>query len=279
MRRHREDKSTRQVLALAAFMAGLSQLTLAEQVPPRRLPSEFGDAKDPKQAYTRIENLAKDAVSQDANIGRNRVSISNGILAYDFRPASQDILASRPDRLTSPLEILIRAEALERDFRLYTPSESFWVRPLDQLRKLAAEMVDAAYEVASEDEWRGRKQEYESEVGSEMAVLAKELLAYADNSGLDAKATKGSVQGYHVEIRIDPPRAHVKYMPFLNYKRCIAFKLDLKDYWLDLNAGKQTLIGKYHYLAEWPPSLNGPDDGNFEVTEEGMMLTFQPRGN
>jgi len=279
MGKNGEKTSARRVLILAGLIAISTQLTPATQVQPRRLPSEFGDAKDPKQAYMLIENLAKEAVALDRNLGRIRVSIANGVLLYDFAPAPDSSLASRPARLTRPLEILIRTEAVGRDLRLCMPSQQFWVSRLEQLRGLAAKMVEAAYDAASEDEWLSRKQVYEAEVETKFADLAKQLLAYADKSRLDARASRGSVQGYRVEIRVDPPKAHVKYMPFLNYKRCTAFNLSPNDYWLDLDVGTRTLIGKYHYIAEWPPSLNGPEEGNFEITGEVKILRFHPKAN
>jgi hypothetical protein len=279
MGKYWQGNRTRQLLAIAAIVAFAAQLTLALQVLPQGLASEFGDIKEAKKAYALLENLAKDAVSLDDNLGRKRVSISNRIVAYDFRPASAATLTSRPDRLTGPLEVLIRAEALGRDFRVCASTQVFWVRPLEQVRSITAKVVDAAYKTGSEDEWNSEKQTYETQVGAEFTVLEKELLAYADKEGLGVRTSRGPVQGYQVEIRIDPPRAHVKFMPFLNYKRCVAFNLNLKDYWVDLNAGTQTLIGKYHYLAEWPPSLNGPDEGNFDIYGDGVTLTFQPKAN
>jgi hypothetical protein len=278
MRKRWQGHRRSRLLAIVPFIAVAAELTLAPQIAPRELASGFGDVKDSKKAYILLDNLAKDAVSLDDNLGRNRVSISNGILVYDFRPALDATLTSRPDRLIGPLEILIRADALGRDFRSFTPTQLFWVRPLEQLKTLAAQMVNAAYKT-SEDEWPSEKQRYEAQVEAEFTVIEKELLAYADKAGLDVRTNRGSVQGYRVDVRIDPPRARVKYMPFLNYKRCVAFALNLKDYWLDLNAGTQTLIGKYHYLAEWPLALNGPEEGNFDINGDGMTLTFQPKGN
>lgn len=67
-------------------------------------------------------------------------------------------------------------------------------------------------------------------------------------------------------------------MPFLDYKRCLYFNLPLEEHWNDLSAGTQNLIGRYHYKAEWPPSLHGPEEGNFDVTAD-TKLTFNPKAN
>lgn len=240
--------------------------------------SDFGEVKDPGQAYELLEGLAENAVSEDANLGRNRVSISDRVLTYDFRPASEDSLTSHPSRVTGSLELLIRVGALRRDFRQYLPTEGFWAPRLERVQNLSAEMLKSAYNTTSDGEWLAKLQDDEDQVAQEFAALDAGLVAYAQKSGLDVKSTKGIPQGYKVEIRIDPPKAHLKFMPLLDYRRCVAFKLDLKDYWVELNPGTHTLIGRYHYLAEWPLSLHGPDEDNFEITEEGMTLTFQPKG-
>jgi|HubBroStandDraft_6_1064221.scaffolds.fasta_scaffold49406_2 hypothetical protein len=281
MFRRRFNNVTEKAVRLTACILLLTSLTLTlgQQIHAERPLSEFGDVKDPKKAFALLENLATESVSLDGNLGRNRVSIENGMIAYDFRPAANANLGSRPDRLTAPLEYLIRIEALNRDFRATLPTEKFWIGPLERIRGLAEAMVEAAYGSTSEDEWSSKKQAYEEEVGKEFAGLADELIAYGKKSRLDLTGTRGTVEGYRVEIHVDPPKARVRYMPFLSYKKCMLFKLNLNDYWLDLGAGTRSLIGRYHYIAEWPPSLNGPEEGNFEVNAEGMTLTFQPKEN
>jgi hypothetical protein len=267
---------TQGILAIVAMIVTLVQLVFALPQVPQAPASDFGEIKDSKQAFALLNDLAKDAVSTDSNLGRTRVSISAGVLSYDFQPAP-DSSISRPNRLTSPLELLIRIEALTRDFQRSVPTESFWAPPLDHLRSVAASMVEGAFSAPAEDQWLSRKQEFEDRVGQDFALLAQETLAFARKAGLDVVATRGSVGGYKVEVRIDPPKAHIKFMTFLDYRRCNAFKLDLKNYWVDLYAGQHMLIGKYRYLAEWPASLSEADEDNFDITEEGTTLTFRPK--
>ena len=267
----------KRVLGIAAVLVISVPVVAALQKAPPTLSSDFGQVKDARQAYALVVELAQDAVSTDPNLGRNRVSVSDGVLVYDFQPAPETSLTSRPSRLTTPLELLIRIDALSRDFHSAIPTQEFWGPPLERLRGLASHMVDAAFHSPSEDQWRLRKQKYEDQVGQEFAALAKEVRAFASKTKLDVKTARGSSNGYKVEIRIEPPKAHVKFMTYLDYRKCKAFKLNLEDYWVDLDPGIHALIGKYHYLAEWPASLNGPEEANFEVTDD-MPRTFVPKG-
>ena len=270
--------SHQQMRAIFAFLVFSAQVVAGPGF-AQQAHSEFGEVKGTDQAYKLLVALAKNAVSDDSNLGRNRVSISDRTLMYDFQPVGEDSLTAHPGRLTSCLEILIRVEALRRDFQRYLPNEQFWGPPLKRIQNLTSRMLQAAYNSTSEDEWRKSNQGYEDQVAGEFAALEGELVAYARTAGLDMKSTRGAQQGYKVEIRIEPAKARLKFMPFLDYRRCIAFKLNLKDYWVVLSPGTHTLIGKYRYLAEWPPSLSGPEEDNFEIAEEGMKLTFQPKGN
>jgi hypothetical protein len=261
---------------VAVLLAATAPLALGLPMLSQGTPSGLGDVKNAPKAYALLKSLAKEAVAFDENLGRNRVSISNGIVVYDFRPARGATVVSRPDRITTALEILIRAAALDRDFRLCMPAQVFWVTALDHVQSLAQKMVNAAYTTASEEEWQPAEQAYEAQVQAEFAALEKALLAYADKAGLDARGSRGSVEGYKTTVRIDPPGARVRFMPFLTYRKCVVFSLNFNDYWLDLTAGSRPLIGKYHYLAEWPPSLSGPREGNFDVDGEGATVTISP---
>jgi hypothetical protein len=216
-------------------------------------------------------------VKLDNNLGRNRLRISDKVVVYDFSPAADAMLTSRPDRLTSPLEILIRADVLDRDFHTYLPAQVFWVGPVAQLRTVAAKEVDEAFKAASDEQWNSEKQEYEAQTQAAVGVLEKGLLAYAAKAGLDVRSARGPVQGFLVQVRIEP-KGHVKYMRYLDYKKCMAHIADFEDYWVDLEAGTQQLIGKYHYLAEWPPSLSKPYEGDIDINADGIVLAFEPRG-
>jgi len=158
--------------------------------------SGLGDVKDAAKAYALLKNLSSEAVSFDPKLGHDRISISRGIVVYDFAAAPRAAVVSRPDRLTPSLEVMIRAGVLGRDFRACMPGETFWVAPLDHIQNLAEKMVDAVYSTGSETETQTAEQAYNAQVQAEFAALEKELLLYAHNARLDVRGSRGSVEGY-----------------------------------------------------------------------------------
>jgi len=65
-------------------------------------------------------------------------------------------------------------------------------------------------------------------------------------------------------------------MTLLQYKKYQYFQVPKEKYqWSDLLASDNDMIGWYHYRAEWPAELNGPDEGDFEVKGPGT-ITFKP---
>jgi hypothetical protein len=270
-----EERSRRDLMVLVLILS-TTLFALVPQMLPQGPPSGLGDVKDAAKAYASLKSLANEAVSFDPKLGHSRVSISNGIVVYDFAAAQRAEVVSRPDRLTTALEVMIRAGVLDRDFRACLPAQIFWVAPLDHIQNLAEKMVDAAYAAGSETERQSAEQAYNAQVQAEFAALEKELLLYAHNAGIVVRGSRGSVEGYKTDVRVDPPQARVRFMSFLTYRKCVVFKLDFNDYWLDLTPGSHLLIGKYHYLAEWPASLSGPVEANFDVDREGETVTFSP---
>ena len=176
------------------FGGGYGPVCVRTAVPSQDTPSGFGDAENAPKAYALLKSLAAEAVAFDENLGRNRVSLSNGIIAYDFRPAQRNVVVSRPDRLTGALEVLIRAGALDRDFRFCMPTQKFWVAPLDQAGSLAKKMLNAAYATASEAEWKSAQQRYDAQVQAEFAVLEREHilsgLVYVGSAMLPVEANR-----------------------------------------------------------------------------------------
>jgi hypothetical protein len=183
----------------------------------------------------------------------------------------------KENRLAVPLELLIRVTALRRDFSTVFPNAAFWHQPLDDIEGLVPIIVATAFDDSGDKEWAIHARGFESSVATALDRLGYSLLDYAEELHLDVMETRGPAQGYPVLVVIEPPKARVRYMPYLQYKICDSFKVPLENQWSDLDAGIHTLIGRYHYLAEWPASLNGPVDGNFEVREEHQTQTFRPR--
>lgn len=256
------------------FCAGESLV----QCQPPASPPGSGQIPDPEQAYTRMQMLAADALGVGDSTGRKRIWIDGAVLHYDLRAEALTLLAARPDCFTRPQEVLIRAAALRRDLTATIPNEKFWNPPLQRAETLAKNMVQVAYQTTGEEQCVMRQQPYEDQAQTEFQNLGKGLDSYARNAGMSTVGTRGVPNGFKTQIHIDPPRARVRFMPFLDYKRCEYFSLPLDDHWNDLQEGTQELIGRYHYRAEWPASLNGPEEGNFDIHENGA-ITFRPKAN
>jgi hypothetical protein len=65
-------------------------------------------------------------------------------------------------------------------------------------------------------------------------------------------------------------------MTLLEYKKYQYSQTPKEKYqWNDLLATDNDMIGWYHYRAEWPVELNGPDEGDFEI-KGPSTLTFKP---
>ena len=235
-------------------------------------------AQSPKAAYELMQKLVADALEIPESTGRTRLAIANGVITYDFRPEPLSSLASRPDRMTGALELLIRAAALRRDFRSVLPAETFWTAPLQRTEALAAGMIGVAYAVADEKQCAEKQQALNIAAQAEYKALENGVRAYAQRSGLGTVGSRGFSDGFQVEVLVEPPKAKIRYMPFLDYKRCQYFNLPLDEHWNDLNSGTHNLIGHYRYRAEWPASLNGPEEGNFNILRD-TKLTFTPKVN
>jgi hypothetical protein len=265
------------VTGIRAGTSVLIALSLCSFTPQNR---SSGSTTDPnaKAANALVEQLVADALALRETSGRTRVSIADGVITYDFRPVPAAALANRPDCLTGPLELLIRSAAIRRDFRALLVKETFWVAPLDRVDSLATSMVEAKYAVAGDEECRARQQQGKTAADAEFTKLEVALRAYAAKSGLGTVGTRGFPEAYRVEISIDPAKARIRFMPFLDYKRCLYFNLPLEERWNDLTPGTHNLIGRYHYRAEWPTALNGPEESNFDVTAN-TRITFTPKAN
>jgi hypothetical protein len=231
--------------------------------------------QDPSEAYRVLKELAAEAIDPAEGIGRQRVAISANTLRYDLTPASISELTSRPDRLTPGLEILIRRAALERDIRRYLDGETFWQRPLSEIDAIVKEMFEAAYRTPSAQEWLARERDYETRGANQFTLLGDALVSYAASAHLDIAVSRGPVAGYQVDVQISQPKPAIKFMPYIDYRRSQRLGIPLEELWNVLSEGRQMLIGRYHYRVEWPASLNGPEEGNFDIRADAR-LAFRP---
>jgi hypothetical protein len=225
-----------------------------------------------------LEKLAADALALPDTTGRTRLSIADGVITYDFRPVAASSLANKPDCLTDALALMVRSAALRRDFQAVLPKETFWAAPFNQIDLLAKKMVDRKFASANDAECRAKQQPDKAAAETEFMKVETALRGYAAKSGLGTVGARGLAEGYRVEVRVDPGKARIRFMPFLDYKRCMYFNLPLEEHWNELTPGIHNLIGHYRYRAEWPAELNGPEEGNLDITGN-TRITFTPKAN
>jgi hypothetical protein len=214
-------------------------------------------------------------------LGRTRFEIDEkeGTFLFDLSPAPRRTVLSETDRYAVVLEALIRIESLKRDFQRAVPTDKFWVEPLDAVQgvvKQCVENIDASNQGGDS---RKTERACSTNIEEQFQNLNASVQTYARTHKLIAKVTpadRDPAMGYRVDVKIDPPRARVKVMTALEYKKCLALKAPLENQWNDLLDGDNEMIGRYHYLAEWPAELNGPEEGNFEIRKP-TTLTFRPK--
>jgi hypothetical protein len=201
-----------------------------------------------------------------------RVKISNGSISINLNPTPYDDLISKPDRLTTALEILVRVQRVKADLADQLAHEQFWRKPVEQIEKIPPQVVCAALQSKSEEEWQGKRQQYEAESQERFNDLDMALKAFAAKSNLTVHVPRGALAGYAVRIQIGPPKVRVRYMTLGSYKFCQTFHLNMDEHWDDLGANEQ-LIGRYRYLADWP---QGKTEGQFNVTSPDQIVVITP---
>lgn len=221
------------------------------------------------------------ALGEDEFLGKTRFSINqrDRTFAYDLSPVPLNLLLSDTDPFARPLEALIRIEALRRDFRTAIPNEKFWIAPLDSAEQVVQRCVqDPETPLSKQDATANQRECYES-IDERFEQLESLIVSYADAHGLERvqpPQARDPVIGYRVYVKVDPPRARVRIMPLIEYKKYQYFQTAKEQYqWSDLLDPETHMIGWYHYRVEWPPELNGPEEGDFEIKKPGT-ITFRP---
>jgi hypothetical protein len=250
----------------------------ANAQPQRTLRAEKSDPMAGRAStFQRLKDLATEQLTSDLlYLGRSRFSIATDqkLITYDFSPFPLADILSANDSLAIPLEAVMRIEALRRDFGRVVQREGFWRAPLTNAEVIIRESLARSYQ-QSDNQLR-QKLKFDSErIEEQFNNLETAVFDYADRKGLDVERSREPAKGYPVTIKIEPKLTRVRFMPFLAYRKCVYFKTPLDDEWNDLDEGTHTMIGRYHYRAEWPADLNGPEEGNFEIREE-TTVTFRP---
>ncbi len=216
--------------------------------------------------------LSQQLASSDKYLGRTRVVIKPGkLVQLDIAPDQAAVLEPEDVNLRS-LDALIRTRVLDRDLGAVFPDESFWRHRLQHVDQIVSDAI-SGYEGSPAGEERFKKAMLSVE--GEFRSLQTDVLMQMKKKQLDTDLSRERVPGYKVAISIDPPKARVRYMPFLSFLLYRSARGSLDDHWTDLSAGTRYLIGKYHYVADWPAELHGTVEGNFEVREDSA-ITFMP---
>jgi hypothetical protein len=247
--------------------------------PPRALisllallvPLVLNSQNDPaaQDALGWLKSLAAEQIHTDPRfLGKTRFRIDGEARTffYDVSPVRPDLVLSASDPYATPLEALIRVEALRRDFKTAIPGEPFWMPSLDSVEKAVSRCALGIPDCSTGIE-------------SNFDVLRKQILDYARSRNLtlaQQDGTRDPVAGYRVQVKIDPPKARVRLMTLLQYRKYQHLQTPREQYqWNDLLDSEADLIGWYHYRAEWPSELNGPEEGDFEIKKPGK-LNFNP---
>jgi hypothetical protein len=255
-----------------------------------RIPKEGSEANNAQQesdSYQRdpmalLRRLASEQVKTDQRfLGETRFTIDqqNQTFSYDLRAVPLNVVLSDRDPYAKPLEALIRLETLRRDFGSTIPNETFWSKSLNSVELAVQRCVEVLENRQTAQDAVNDSQECSNGVDVRFAQLETAISLYADAHGLKFRPPsdkREAVLGYRVHVLIDPPKARVRVMTLLAFKK-YQYSQTAKDkyQWSDLLASDVDMIGWYHFRAEWPAELNGPDEGDIEV-KGPETITFKP---
>jgi len=243
---------------------------------------KYSSDSDTKSMSEVLIRLAADGIGEDKEfLGRTRFTISQSerTYTYDLDPIPVRTVLSHKDPYATPLEALIRIESLRRDFHAAVPDEKFWIVPLEAIQGAVQRCIEQLESTQPKAGSPDGQQECSRSVEGQFSNLENAIRGYATVHSLELVKfqKRDPVIGYRVRIKIEPPRAHVHVMTLLDYKKYRYFRTPVEQYqWNDLLDDESLMIGWYHYRADWPQDLNGPEEGDFEITKPGTM-TFSPK--
>jgi hypothetical protein len=237
---------------------------------------------DKKDVLDLLTKLAEEGVNQDKEfLGKTRFAIlqADRSFSYNLDPIPASDVLSGTDPYGTPLEALIRVESLRRDFQASVPAEDFWILPLEKVHQTVKDCVQKLEASQPKLDPREAEQSCSNSIAEQFKQLETAIQKYGSAHGLALvrSQTRDPVVGYRVHIKIEPPKAHVRVMTALDFKKYSYFNTPKDQYqWNDLLEAESLMIGRYHYRAEWPQDLNGPDEGDFEIKSSGT-ITFTPK--
>lgn len=229
-----------------------------------------------------LKRLAEEQLASDGKfLGKTRFSIDqqSHTFFYDLDAMPPSLVLSNSDPYAKSLEALIRVESLRRDFASTIPHGTFWPASLDSVEGAIERCVRDLENSESAPDAAESPEECFHQVDERFDALKTSILTYTATRGLkysEPSKEREPVIGYRVHVIIDPPKARVKVMTYLTYKKYQYSNTPQEKYqWNDLLASDSDMIGWYHYRAEWPAELNGTEEGDFEV-KGPSKITFKP---
>lgn len=265
-----------------ARVVGLTSHTKIAQEGLKSSDAQHSSDSDRQDSMKLLRRLAKEQVVADVKfLGKTRFSIDqqSKTFFYDLSPMPLNVVLSDRDPYARPLEALIRVESLRRDFGSTIPNETFWSASLDSVERAIQHCVQDLESLQPAQDAGRNPQECSRGLEQQFDKLKTSISTYASGHRLEFTEplqTRDPVIGYRVHIKIDPPKARVRVMTLLEYKKFLYFQTPKEKYqWSDLLTSDNDMIGWYHYRAEWPAELNGPEEGDFEIKKPGT-ITFKP---
>lgn len=253
--------------------------------PTQRTEQESKGSTSPSGAESSLRVLKKLAAEQITTdpefLGQTRFSIDQQkhSLFYDPRSLPSNVVLSDTDPYARILEALIRVQALRRDFAASIPDDKFWLAPLQSIEQTVQRCILDIDASQSRNIPPANEAACSKHIDEQFDALKPLILGYAGTHGLEIvppPGSRGFGNGYRVQIKVDPPRARVRLMTLLEFKKYQYFKTPSGQYqWNDILDADNDLIGWYHYRVEWPADLNGPEEGDIEIKKPGV-LTFRP---
>ena len=241
------------------------------------------DSNPGQRSMSLLIKLASEQIRLDTTfLGKRRFSLNqqSRVLSYDFNSVPSDLVLSGGDKYADALEALIRVESLRRDFRATVPNEKFWIAPLKSIQRAVEQCIQDLDTSTSNGNTASRKacSQNIDEQFEKLRVLIATFAAAHHLKVAESPHMRGSATpGYQVHLKVEPPSARLKVMTLLEFKKCQYLKVPTEECrWNELLDTSSEMIGWYHYRAEWPPELNGPEEGDFEIKKEST-ITFKPK--
>lgn len=227
-----------------------------------------------------LNELADEAIASDSVLAKQRIELveDERSLYVDVRPVPLDYVGSDKNDIVVPLEATVRIRVLRRDLDRCFPQDKFWVAPVQDVESTIADVLERIQKAHTGAARTAASTTLSNSIQESFGRLQASVTEHAKLHDLNVMQSRDPAPGFLVTVKFDPARVHVLVMPYLAYQLCKKLGTPLDEQWTELSEGNHKMSGKYHYLANWPSSLGGRDENNFEVLENGDHIVFRPKG-